>query len=182
MRCAYGRREVACRPTALGGPPCLGQIPVHSNEEACFPEQGTASPRARPPGGCDGKDPDLKAFTASPPPPPRPRGPAADNPDQQGIPRPRTGRGGEHHRAGGRCGRARRRKPGRGGGKVYTAPDWTVLFVPSATDFDTGHSAILGGAHTPSRGFTTTPRSTSAHPTAGLTARGREIPERRRAR
>lgn len=52
MRCAHCRRAVVCRQPAFGGPACLGQIHVHSNEEACFPEQGAASPRARPPGGC----------------------------------------------------------------------------------------------------------------------------------
>ncbi|MER5738505.1 hypothetical protein ABT117_22885 [Streptomyces sp. NPDC002262] len=41
---------------------------------------------------------------------------------------------------------------GRGGGKVYVAPDRTVLFVPSAMDFDTGLAAFLGGARTPAGG------------------------------
>ncbi|CAM5334442.1 MULTISPECIES: hypothetical protein [Streptomyces] len=41
---------------------------------------------------------------------------------------------------------------GRGGGKVYVAPDRTVLFVPSGSDFDTGLAAFLGGARTPARG------------------------------
>ncbi|WP_306311028.1 hypothetical protein [Streptomyces hydrogenans] len=41
---------------------------------------------------------------------------------------------------------------GRGGGKAYVAPDRTVLFVPSAMDFDTGLAAFLTGARTPARG------------------------------
>ncbi|MFF5900234.1 hypothetical protein ACFY8O_30535 [Streptomyces argenteolus] len=39
--------------------------------------------------------------------------------------------------------------PARGGGKVYVAPDETVLFVPSSMHFDTGLSAFLAGARTP---------------------------------
>ncbi|MER7173275.1 hypothetical protein [Streptomyces mesophilus] len=38
---------------------------------------------------------------------------------------------------------------GRGGGKVYVAPDETLLFVPSAMDFDTGLAVFLDGARTP---------------------------------
>ncbi|MFI5530035.1 hypothetical protein ACIA8O_15975 [Kitasatospora sp. NPDC051853] len=41
---------------------------------------------------------------------------------------------------------------GRGGGKVYVAPDRTVLFVSSGMDFDTGLAAFLGGARTPRQG------------------------------
>lgn len=37
----------------------------------------------------------------------------------------------------------------RGGGKLYVAPDETVLFVGSATDFETGLTAFRGGARTP---------------------------------
>ncbi|MEV7283412.1 hypothetical protein AB0O01_02375 [Streptomyces sp. NPDC093252] len=37
----------------------------------------------------------------------------------------------------------------RGGGKVYVAPDETLLFVPSAMDFATGLASFLGGARTP---------------------------------
>jgi hypothetical protein len=74
MRCAHCRRAVECRQPAFGGPPCLGQIHVYRNEEACFPQQGAASPRARPPGGCGCMAPDLRAFTTdAPPPPPPPR-------------------------------------------------------------------------------------------------------------
>ncbi|MGW4200304.1 hypothetical protein [Streptomyces sp. NPDC004726] len=39
--------------------------------------------------------------------------------------------------------------PARGGGKVYIAPDETVLFVPSAMDFATGLAAFLNGSRTP---------------------------------
>ncbi|MEV0174541.1 hypothetical protein AB0I00_25895 [Streptomyces sp. NPDC050803] len=40
---------------------------------------------------------------------------------------------------------------GRGGAKVYVAPDETVLFVPSAMDFDTGLTAFLNGRRTHAR-------------------------------
>ncbi|MGW4028745.1 hypothetical protein ACWEFL_05375 [Streptomyces sp. NPDC004838] len=39
--------------------------------------------------------------------------------------------------------------PARGGGKVYIAPDETVLFVPSTMDFATGLAAFLNGSRTP---------------------------------
>ena len=37
----------------------------------------------------------------------------------------------------------------RGGGKVYVAPDETVLFVPSAVDFEVGLRAFRDGMRTP---------------------------------
>ncbi|GGT56833.1 hypothetical protein GCM10010271_70770 [Streptomyces kurssanovii] len=36
----------------------------------------------------------------------------------------------------------------RGGGKVYVAPDGTVLFTGSSVTFDAGLGAFLGGART----------------------------------
>ncbi|CAL9648577.1 hypothetical protein SUDANB96_06586 [Streptomyces sp. enrichment culture] len=42
---------------------------------------------------------------------------------------------------------------GRGGGKVYVAPDRTVMFVPSGMHFYAELAAFLAGARTPGRGF-----------------------------
>ncbi|MFI8324106.1 hypothetical protein [Streptomyces sp. NPDC085529] len=150
MRCAYCGREVRCRRPALGGPPCLGQTHVHSDEVACFPERGETSPRARPPGGCGCEPRDPRPFAPGPPPPPPP---------------PRTGTEplAEVGRAFLGLAPASRVnvveladgagvcvvQAGRGGGKVYVAPDRTVLFVPSTLDFDAGLTAFLGGARTP---------------------------------
>ncbi|MET8825559.1 hypothetical protein ABZX40_31805 [Streptomyces sp. NPDC004610] len=39
-------------------------------------------------------------------------------------------------------------QPVRGGGKVFVAPDETLLFVPSSADFATGLASFLGGART----------------------------------
>jgi hypothetical protein len=58
-----------CVQPAMGGPACLGQFHVHSNETACFPEQGPASPRARPTRKCGCKARDLTAFISDAPPP-----------------------------------------------------------------------------------------------------------------
>ncbi|MFI6108689.1 hypothetical protein [Streptomyces sp. NPDC051310] len=154
MRCAHCRREVVCRPPAFGGPPCLGQIHVHSNEEACFPEQGAASSRAWPPGGCGCNARDLKAFMTDPPPLPPPplAGPEQLAEAGKALLGLAPGAGVnvvELMDGAGVC----VVQAGRGGGKVYVAPDRTVLFVPSATDFDTGLAAFLGGARTPTRGF-----------------------------
>lgn len=155
MRCAYCRREVVCRPPAFGGPPCLGQVHVHSNEEACFPEQGAASSRAWPPGGCGCKDRDLKAFMSDRPAPPPP--PPRDGTEQLaevgkaflGLAPGAAVKVVELVDGAGVC----VVQAGRGGGKVYVAPDRTVLFVSSAMDFDNGLAAFLGGARTPARGL-----------------------------
>ncbi|SDK41874.1 hypothetical protein [Streptomyces indicus] len=149
MLCAYCRREIVCGRPALGGPPCPGQFHVHSNEAACFPEQGAASPRAWPPGGCGCKPRELRQRVTGPPPAPRAgteqlaetgkaflglapgaRVNVVELPDGRGVCVVQTGRG---------------------GGKAYVAPDRTVLFVPSGTDFDTGLAAFLGGARTPAK-------------------------------
>ncbi|MFJ9111990.1 hypothetical protein [Streptomyces sp. NPDC102283] len=154
MQCAYCRREVVCRPPAFGGPPCLGQIHVHSNEEACFPEQGAASSQARPPGGCGCKARDLKAGVTDQPPPPSPPRAGAEQLAEAGERFLGLAPGAgvnvvELPDGAGVC----VVQTGRGGGKVYVAPDRTVLFVPSSMDFDTGLAAFLGGARTPARGF-----------------------------
>ncbi|MEU3606431.1 hypothetical protein AB0E83_13405 [Streptomyces sp. NPDC035033] len=153
MRCVHCRREVVCGQPALGGPPCLGQIHVHSNEEACFPEQGATSSRARPLGGCGCKPRELRAPVTDLPPPPRAPRPGTEQLAETGkaflglvpgagvnVIELADGRG------------VCVVQVGRGGGKVYVAPDRTVLFVPSAMDFDTGLTAFLGGARTPARG------------------------------
>jgi hypothetical protein len=44
----------------------------------------------------------------------------------------------------------------RGGGKIYVAPDETVLFVGSAVDFDDGLGAFRDGVRTPLEKFNTT--------------------------
>lgn len=44
----------------------------------------------------------------------------------------------------------------RGGGKIYVAPDETVLFVGSAVDFDAGLGAFRDGVRTPLEKFNTT--------------------------
>ncbi|RWZ53099.1 hypothetical protein ELQ90_04025 [Labedella phragmitis] len=41
----------------------------------------------------------------------------------------------------------------RGGGKIYVAPDESVLFVGSAMDFDAGLAAFLAGTRTPPEKF-----------------------------
>lgn len=41
----------------------------------------------------------------------------------------------------------------RGGGKIYVAPDESVLFVGSAMDFDSGLAAFLSGTRTPPEKF-----------------------------
>ncbi|RWZ68314.1 hypothetical protein ELQ92_03595 [Labedella populi] len=41
----------------------------------------------------------------------------------------------------------------RGGGKIYVAPDESVLFVGSALDFDAGLAAFLAGTRTPPEKF-----------------------------
>ena len=41
----------------------------------------------------------------------------------------------------------------RGGGKIYVAPDETVLFVGSSLDFDAGLAAFLAGTRTPPEKF-----------------------------
>jgi hypothetical protein len=41
----------------------------------------------------------------------------------------------------------------RGGGKIYVAPDESVLFVGSAMDFDAGLAAFLSGTRTPPEKF-----------------------------
>jgi hypothetical protein len=41
----------------------------------------------------------------------------------------------------------------RGGGKIYVAPDETVLFVASALDFEAGLAAFREGRRTPSEAF-----------------------------
>lgn len=41
----------------------------------------------------------------------------------------------------------------RGGGKIYVAPDETVLFVGSSMDFDAGLAAFLAGTRTPPEKF-----------------------------
>lgn len=153
MRCAYCRREVVCRQSPLGDPPCLGQIHVHSNEEVRSPEQGAASSRAWPPGGCGCKAPELKAFTTDPPsPPPPPRAGTVQLAEAGraflGL---APGAGANVVELAGGAGVCVV-QAGRGGGKVYVAPDRTVLFVPSSMDFDTGLAAFLGGARTPARG------------------------------
>lgn len=43
--------------------------------------------------------------------------------------------------------------PVRGGGKIYVAPDESVLFVGSALDFDAGLAAFLSGTRTPPEKF-----------------------------
>lgn len=153
MRCAYCRREVVCRQPAFGGPPCVGQIHVHSNEEACFPEQGAASSRAWPPGGCGCKARDLKASIKHLPPPPSPPRAGTEELTEVGEAFLGLAPGAgvnvvELADGAGVC----VVQTGRGGGKVYVAPDRTVLFVPSAMDFDTGLAAFLGGARTPVKG------------------------------
>ncbi|GHG27833.1 hypothetical protein [Streptomyces hydrogenans] len=153
MRCAYCGREVVCRQPALGGPPCVGQIHVHSNEEACFPEQGTASSRAWPPGGCGCRPRDLKArVTDLPPPPPPPRAGTERLTEVGkaflGLAPGAGAKVVELADGAGVC----VVQTGRGGGKAYVAPDRTVLFVSSAMDFDTGLVAFLAGARTPAGG------------------------------
>lgn len=153
MRCAHCRREVVCRPAAFGGPPCLGQVHVHSNEEACFPEQGAASSRARPPGGCGCKARDLRAFVTDMPPPPPPTRCGTEQLAEVGRAFLGLAPGAgvnvvELVDGAGVC----VVQAGRGGGKVYVAPDRTVLFVSSGMDFDTGLVAFLGGARTPRQG------------------------------
>lgn len=153
MRCAHCRREVVCRQPAFGGPPCVGQIHVHSNEEFCFPEQGAASSRARPPGGCGCKARDLRASVTDPPRPFLPPRAGTEQLAEAGKAFLGLAPGAgvnvvELPDGAGVC----VVQLGRGGGKAYVAPDRTVLFVPSATDFDTGLAAFLGGARTPARG------------------------------
>lgn len=41
----------------------------------------------------------------------------------------------------------------RGGGKIYVAPDESVLFVGAALDFDAGLAAFRAGARTPPERF-----------------------------
>ncbi|MCC4908957.1 hypothetical protein [Microbacterium sp. cx-59] len=41
----------------------------------------------------------------------------------------------------------------RGGGKIYVAPDESVLFVASTMDFETGLAAFLAGTRTPPEKF-----------------------------
>lgn len=41
----------------------------------------------------------------------------------------------------------------RGGGKIYVAPDLSVLFVASVLDFDRGLEAFLAGERTPLEKF-----------------------------
>jgi len=41
----------------------------------------------------------------------------------------------------------------RGGGKIYVAPDLSVLFVASALDFEQGLAAFLAGRRTPLEKF-----------------------------
>ncbi|MFE0699766.1 hypothetical protein [Streptomyces sp. NPDC058872] len=43
----------------------------------------------------------------------------------------------------------------RGGGKLYVAPDETVLFVGSAVDFEAGLKAFRAGVRTPREQFET---------------------------
>jgi hypothetical protein len=69
MKCVHCGQKLVCGQPAMGGPPCLGQVHVHSNETACFPEQGPASPRARPDRDCGCKPRDLKPFIPDAPPP-----------------------------------------------------------------------------------------------------------------
>ncbi|MFF3957829.1 hypothetical protein ACFYY1_32165 [Streptomyces sp. NPDC001890] len=125
---------------------------MHSNEETCFPEQGAASSRAWPPGGCGCKAPHLKAHAPDlPPPPPPPRAGTEQLADIGkaflGVAPGAAVNVIELADGAGVC----VVQPGRGGGKAYVAPDRTVLFVPSAMDFDTGLAAFLGGARTPAR-------------------------------
>ncbi|MEV6474590.1 hypothetical protein [Streptomyces sp. NPDC051657] len=150
MRCAHCRREVVCRPPMFGGPPCLGQIHVHSNEEVCFPEQGAASSQAWLPGGCGCRARDLKACVTDLPPPPSPPRGSTEQLAETGATflglAPFAGVNVVELADGaGVC----VVQAGPGGGKVYVAPDRTVLFVPSAMDFGTGLAAFLGGARTP---------------------------------
>ncbi|MGV9310670.1 hypothetical protein ACWDR0_00555 [Streptomyces sp. NPDC003691] len=176
LRCVHCGRDIGCGPPAAGGPACLGQIHTVGGDARCFPERGAASPRARPPGPCGCTARTL--VTAGPDvPPPLPRGAAGRSPRRSPGPAGRTepaagsppGTGTERLAGIGRA-YLDRTGPGPepetvvlpdgagvcvvrpvrgGGGKVYVAPDGTVLFAPSAMDFASGLAAFLDGARTP---------------------------------
>jgi hypothetical protein len=165
LQCAHCGRDIMCGQPAAGGPPCPGQFHEASGEIACFPDKGAESPRARPVRecGCRARDLTLSAPDVPPPFPPEADGRGAVR-TQEGTP----GSGKERLAEVGRAflgGTAPGSEPDvieladgagvclvqrtRGGGKVYIAPDETVLFVPSSMDFDTGLAAFLNGARTP---------------------------------
>jgi len=164
MRCIHCGQDIMCGQPALGGP-CTGQVHVHSNDPACFPRQGPDSPRAQPGHKCSCKVVHLSPSVA-PVRPPVPR--VIEDPSPA---RTRNGATRTDNEKLAEVGKAFLGTitpttepnvieladgagvcvvhPARGGGKVYVAPDETVLFVPSSMHFDTGLSAFLNGARTP---------------------------------
>lgn len=174
LRCVHCGRDIGCGVPAAGGPPCLGQFHVGSGEVACFPERGVASPRARPVEACGCAAPgELVPSGPGMAPPPVPAGVAGPGSGERAGERAGAGAGSGVERLAevGRAFLDRVAPPGagagagvveladragvcvvqavRGGGKVYVAPDETLLFVPSAMDFATGLASFLGGARTP---------------------------------